>query len=247
MTTPWQPGGFPPRLNLYLTPPHPCGYLPGREAATLFVDPGQPMNPALYDHLLERGFRRSGEHVYRPYCGACRSCVPVRIPVARFQPGRTLRRIWKRNRDLVHENRTSGFRREYFELYRRYLAIRHSGGTHGQPEPADFMNFLGAHWAHTRFHEFRLDGRLALVAVTDVQPHSLSAVYTFFDPDLAARSPGTFAILWQTAQALREGRSWLYLGYWVADCPKMSYKARFNSLEAYDEGGWITLPKQENG
>ena len=76
------------------------------------------------------------------------------------------------------------------------------------------------------------------VAVTDVLPNALSAVYTFFDPGQSARSPGTFAILWQIAEAHRRGLAHLYLGYWIGACRKMSYKERFRPIEAWDGRQW---------
>lgn len=228
-------------LSLYLTPPHPCGYFPERRAATLFVDPAQPMNGTLYQYLLERGFRRSGDHVYRPYCGDCDACIPVRVPVARFAPGRSMRRVRQRNRDLRVRISQPRFDRALFELYERYLNHRHRGGPMENPRPVDFLEFLTSRWCRTRFVEFWLQERLLMVAVTDLLPDALSAVYTFFDPGEAARSLGSHAILWQIAECRTLNRSALYLGYWIRDCGKMRYKARFRPLEMHRGARWIDL------
>ena len=88
------------KRQFYLTPAHPCSYLPGREARTLFLDPRDTIHPPLYQALTEHGFRRSGGHLYRPHCQGCQACVPTRIPVARFQPRRNQRRVMQRNADL---------------------------------------------------------------------------------------------------------------------------------------------------
>ncbi|MBF0426380.1 MAG: arginyltransferase [Magnetococcales bacterium] len=241
MTAPRSPGALAARLNLFLTPPHACGYLPDQRASTLFVDPSDTMHPALYEQLLERGFRRSGKHVYRPFCSACRACVPVRIPVAEFHMQRSLRRVWKRNADLTHRDLAPEWHPDHFDLYRRYLNHRHHGGPMDNPQPETFIEFLVGEWPHTRFHEFRLHGRLVMVAVVDNQPESLSATYTFFDPELEARSLGTYAILWEAAHAQQLGKSALYLGYWIAACRKMRYKGRFRPLEAFDDTRWKHL------
>ncbi|MEG3641138.1 arginyltransferase [Magnetococcus sp. PR-3] len=233
------------RLDLLLTPPHACSYLDDHEAAILFVEPSLPMNAPLYEHLMERGFRRSSEHVYRPYCAQCDSCVSVRIPVDRFRMTRSMRRIWKRNADLTIESAAPTHREEWFQLYRRYLASRHAGGPMDDPQPSQFMEFLNASWSRTRFVEFRLKGRLIMVAVVDDQPKSLSAVYTFFDPDESARSPGTYAILWQIEEAKKEKQPWVYLGYWIKQSPKMRYKARFQPLEGYRDRRWRDLTSEE--
>ena len=96
-----------------------------------------------------------------------------------------------------------------------------------------YTQFLVEPWGgETRFLELRIGDRLAAVAVTDHLPESLSAVYTFFDPEIEERALGTYAILCQIEEARRLGLEYLYLGYWIAECRKMSYKDGFRPLEA---------------
>jgi len=226
--------GKPPALPLYVTDWHQCSYLSDLRARTLFVDPTAPMDGAIYQVLLEQGFRRSGCHVYRPACGPCRRCVPVRIPVDAFAPNRSQRRTLARNRDeVVLTDRRAHFDPEQYALYRTYVRDRHGDGSMADAAPESYREFLVAPWGgETRFLEFRLGPRLMAVAVTDRLPGSLSAVYTFFDPALADRAPGTYAILCQIEAARRLGLSALYLGYWIGDCRKMVYKESFRPLEA---------------
>ena len=226
------------RLDLYITPPHPCGYLPGRAARTVFVDPDLAMDSRLYSLLASHGFRRNGPHVYKPHCEACRACVPLRIPVAEFRPDRTQQRVWKRNQDLVVESLEATSRPEHYALYKRYLAARHAGGgMDGSSEP-EYAHFLMNPWGRTRMVTLRDGVTLAAVAVTDELEDALSAVYTFFDPDMASRSLGTYAILWQIEEARRRGLTWLYLGYWIAESRKMAYKDRFRPHERLGATGW---------
>lgn len=89
------------RLKFYATQPHSCSYLPEEQATTLFLDPSQPMDVHVYADLSEMGFRRSGDHLYRPHCQNCNACVPARIPVAQFLADRNQKRILKRNADLI--------------------------------------------------------------------------------------------------------------------------------------------------
>lgn len=226
------------RLAFYATPEHPCSYLAQRTARTLFADPAVRLDNRIYSRLTLYGFRRSGRHIYRPSCDACQACVPVRIPVQAFRPDRSQRRTWARNSDIVVTAREPGFRQDHFELYQRYVAARHPGGGMDNADPIQYLEFLTSGWSDTRFYEFRIQGRLAAVAVTDRLEHGLSAVYTFFDPSLAQRSLGTYAVLWQIEACKRQALECLYLGYWIQESPKMAYKARFWPLEQFHEGAW---------
>ncbi|HAT49057.1 MAG: arginyltransferase [Nitrospirae bacterium] len=228
-------------LPLLLSPIHPCGYLPAQNSASLFVDPTWPMDPLQYGWLLEKGFRRSGSHVYRPYCTHCTECVPVRLPAKRFTLQRSLRRVLEKNTDLTVSCRPAFYNDERFELYCNYLEARHADGPMDTPEPKDFSDFLLCNWGHTQFVEFRQDRRLLAVAVVDVLPNALSAVYTFFDPEARQRSLGSLAVLWQVQHTIARKLSWLYLGYWIKDCRKMTYKSRFHPMEGYIRQEWKTI------
>lgn len=231
-------------LNFYTTPPHGCSYLPPRQAVTLFADPGIPKTDAVYGLLSAHGFRRSGEHLYRPHCHGCRACVAVRLRVEGFQPSRHQRRSLELNADLNVRTQPARFDCEHFDLYQRYISGRHAGGGMDNPSPQQYMDFLTAEWCDTRFMEFRLGSRLLAVAVVDVMADALSAVYTFYDPDYQRRSLGKFAVLQEIAAARAEQRQWLYLGYWIANCRKMRYKVDYQPLEYFWNGGWTaTRPR----
>ncbi|HEY8330097.1 arginyl-tRNA-protein transferase [compost metagenome] len=228
-------------LKFYATQPHDCSYLSGQQATTLFLDPRHPFDAGMYAGLSELGFRRSGEHLYRPHCQHCQACLPARIPTASFQASQQQKRILKRNRDLsVHAVRPE-FREEYYDLYARYIEQRHADGDMYPPSREQFTTFLVSDLPFCVFFEFRLQGRLLAVAVTDVLPNGLSAVYTFFDPLEERRSLGRVAILWQVAEASRRALPAVYLGYWIRNCRKMNYKSEYRPLELYVNQHWVTL------
>jgi leucyl-tRNA---protein transferase len=230
-------------IRVFQTVEHACGYWPERSASDLVLDPADPALPGLYGYALGLGFRRSGAHVYRPHCSGCRACTPVRIPVAAFRAARSQRRTLARNADLRVSVRPATRDAASFELYRRYVGARHAGGGMDDPSPADFDAFLQCGWSPTCFLQMHLDDTLVAVAVTDVLGDSLSAVYTFFDPTLAARSLGTQAILAQVDYARALGLSYLYLGFWLEGHPKMEYKRRFRPLEFLDGEQWRPFPE----
>ena len=228
-------------VRLVQTLPHPCGYFGERTAQNIVIDPSAPQLPQIYDAAIQRGYRRAGGHVYHPQCHGCHACIACRVPVARFHPDRSQRRCLARNADLAVRIRPATCSDEYFALYQRYLHTRHRDGGMDDARPDDFARFLYTGWSPTRFIEFRCGERLLGLAVTDFCPSGLSAVYTFFDPDEAARGLGTFAILSQIRLARERGLPHVYLGFWIDGHPKMHYKARYRPLEVLRDGGWHEL------
>lgn len=232
-------------LRFFASTPYPCNYLSQRMAVSVYADPQVPPDTTLYSFLVDRGFRRSGGLLYRPHCPGCESCIPIRVPVAQFVATRSQRRALSRNCDVSVIRKPAAFDPEHFALYRRYLAARHPNGGMDDPRPQDYMNFLACSGLETGFYEFRTGPTLLAVAVADHLAAGLSAVYTFFEPNAEQRSLGTYAILWEIAEAQRLGLPWLYLGYWIPECQKMSYKSRFGPVEMYRHGRWI--PATEAG
>lgn len=233
-------------LRLFHTGEHACGYWPERVARDLVLDPRDPRLAQWYPLALGWGFRRSGDIVYRPHCAGCHACVAVRIPVGRFVPDRSQRRCLARNAGV--EVRVCAAQRsdEHLALYRRYLAARHLGGGMDSHGASEFDQFLIGSWSTGRFLELRDHaahgpGPLLAVAVTDVTAAGMSAVYTFYDPDVVGRGLGTLAILKQLEWARREQCPHLYLGYWIAGHAKMDYKRRFRPLEGFDGRSWGEL------
>jgi leucyl-tRNA---protein transferase len=228
-------------LKVYTTYPHSCSYLDDQEATTLFVDPRQPVDQTLYSNLSLLGFRRSGNHIYRPHCTHCEACIPARIPVTLFEPKRSQRRVLKRNQDL-RVVRTDDLRdEEAFQLYRRYIEHRHADGDMYPPEREQYESFLNNAWECTHYYRFFDGGALIALAVVDELADGMSAIYTFFEPQADKRSLGSYAILWQIEKTRELGLNYLYLGYWIRGCQKMAYKSDYRPLELYTNNRWTSL------
>ena len=233
-------------IALYRSSDHPCPYLPGETAASAFVDPALELSPALYARLLEHGFRRSGCHVYRPTCPTCEACRPVRISVKTFRARRSQHRVWRNSQaTLTVTPRPATFDEQHYALYQRYIAARHPDGGMAEGDAGDYRRFMFAAWCETLCIELHIGGQLLAVAVTDLVPGALSAVYTFFDPGEAGRSPGVLAILAQVELARRWRLPHLYLGYWIAACSKMAYKADYRPLEVLSGEAWRRIGRGE--
>ena len=229
-------------LDFYQDRLHPCSYLPGRQARNIYPDPLQPISNTLYSQLIQHGFRRSGEHVYRPYCPACEACVPVRIKVKEFHPNRSQRRCLRDNKTVKMTLHAAEYNQQHYDLYCHYLQSRHPGGGMDNPTPHSYQQFLTSSWSDTSYLEFFDGDQLLAVAVTDFVKDAASAFYTFFDPQLSDRSLGTLAILKQIELAQQQGRHYLYLGYWIEASQKMNYKIRFAALQYFD-GQWHDFDK----
>ncbi|MEJ2142172.1 MAG: arginyltransferase [Gammaproteobacteria bacterium] len=227
------------RFQFFISPDHPCSYLDNKEARTVFIDPAASVTMNDYGILMEAGFRRSGENIYRPACSHCKLCIPLRIPVKDFKPNRSQRRTIKTNQHLSLEIVDSRFFDEHYLLYRKYIQYRHPGGGMDEDDPDAYLRVISASWSKTKLLEFRDNRKLVAVAVIDVTQNALSAVYTYFDPDYQSLSPGVFAILSMIELAKSDNKNWLYLGYWNPSCTKMSYKNQYQPHEIYQNMTWL--------
>ncbi|MDR2032957.1 MAG: arginyltransferase [Azoarcus sp.] len=233
-------------IHFYATAPYVCSYLPERTArsqvAFTEIATAMPIKDSAlavaYGTLVQHGFRRSGTFIYRPHCDDCHACVPVRLPVERFAPDRGQRRAMLRHANLIARERPPEFSEEHFFLYRRYLRARHAGDGMDGDSCEQYIQFLLQSPVDTFLVEFRDGDSLRMVSVIDRLGDGLSSVYTFYDPDLARVSFGTYGILWQIEACRHLRLPYLYLGYWIAENRKMAYKARFRPIEGYRHGRW---------
>ena len=232
-------------LQFYATAPYPCSYLPGRLARSQVATPSYLIDTATYSHLVASGFRRSGAFTYRPYCDHCRACTPVRVVADEFAPNRSQRRTQKANSHLTTRVMELKFAHEHYALYRRYQSIRHPGGGMDHDSREQYAHFLLQSNVHTRLVEFRDQGHLRMVGIIDELADGLSSVYTFFDPERERQSLGTYSILWQIAEAKRRGLPYVYLGYWIEESRKMSYKTDFRPIEGLMRASWVRLEREK--
>lgn len=236
--------------QFYVTAPQPCPYLDGRMERKLFVALYGKNATGLNDALSKQGFRRSQNVLYRPSCPGCAACLSARIRVEEFEPSKSQRRVARRNADLSREAAAPLATEERFALFRRYLRNRHAESEMVDMDIHEFASMIEETPVRSCVIDYFApaeDGRRSLVAVclTDVLDDGMSMVYSFYDPDAARTSLGTYAILDHVAIAREAGLPFVYLGYWVHGSPKMDYKSNFGALEIYRDGDWRKVGSPE--
>jgi len=242
--------------QFYVTAPQPCPYLEGRSERKLFTALQGENAERLNDALSKQGFRRSQNVLYRPSCAECAACLSARIRVADFVPSRSQRRTLKKNAYLRRDTTSPWATEDQYALFRRYLDSRHSDGGMADMDIFEFAAMIEETPVKSRVIEYSAPPaepggrrRLTAVCLTDVLDDGLSMVYSFYEPDKAGDSLGTYIILDHVDLARRTGLPYVYLGYWVPGSRKMGYKAGFGALEIYKNGRWqdIGNPADHSG
>ncbi|MEM6461906.1 MAG: arginyltransferase [Pseudomonadota bacterium] len=235
--------------QFFLTAPSPCPYLDGQFERKVFTHLVGEKASELNDLLTQGGFRRSQNIAYRPACETCRACVSVRIIAEEFEANRSMKRIVARNRDIIAQEFPAEPSSEQYSLFRGYLDARHNEGGMSDMTVLDYAMMVEDTHVPTKIIEYRLrdpdtDGeegsatKLIAVALSDVMGDGLSMVYSYFDPDYANRSLGTYMILDHIQRAKDRSLPHVYLGYWVAGSRKMGYKTRFLPQDHLMASGW---------
>ncbi|MGN6550743.1 MAG: arginyltransferase [Pararhizobium sp.] len=239
--------------QFFLTAPSACPYLEGEFERKVFTHLVGEKASELNDLLTQGGFRRSQNIAYRPACETCRACVSVRILANAFKPTASMKRVARRNRDLVSAEYPAEPSSEQYSLFRRYLDARHQRGGMSDMTVLDYAMMVEDTHVNTKIIEYRLktpdsaitgksDGPLVAVALSDVMGDGMSMVYSFFDPEHDERSLGTYMILDHIRCTVARGLQHVYLGYWVKGSQKMEYKTRFQPQEHLMARGWERQP-----
>jgi arginine-tRNA-protein transferase len=211
--------------------------------ATFRAFEAEGISAGLFQRLLDAGFRRSGAIIYQPMCAGCRACVPLRVSVESFTPSKSQRRVLRRNKDVVVHVGHPEATREKWELYELYQRQWHRKTARESDDVMEFVTFLYRSPVESVEFEYRDPwGQLLGVGIGDVCSASLSSVYFYFDPRQARRSLGTFSAMYEIHWAREMKLKYWYAGYWIKECPTMTYKSRFRPCEILStDGVWRIL------
>ncbi|MEP5760380.1 MAG: arginyltransferase [Litoreibacter sp.] len=236
--------------QFYVTAPQACPYLDMRRERKLFTALQGEHATTLNNALSKQGFRRSQNVLYRPSCADCSACLSARVRVADFSASKSQRRTLTRNKHLVREATSPWATEEQYDLFRRYLDSRHADGGMADMDIFEFAAMIEETPVKSRVIEYwdREDGKNKLIGtcLTDVLDDGLSMVYSFYDPEYARNSLGTYVILDHIRIAQEANLPYVYLGYWVPGSDKMGYKAGFKGVEIFRGGEWVNLENAQD-
>ena len=226
------------KIQFYTTTEYSCSYIDKMDAQSLVVTPYKSINQNIFQDLIEKGFRRSGQYIYKPNCKSCTACIPIRLPVQKFLFSKTQKRIYKKHGYFKVREAPLAFKQKHFDLYLKYQNKRHSFINNDQNNVDDYKDFLIKSNVKSKFIEFWDGDLLKIVSIVDIVSDGISAVYTFYDPDDDKVSYGTYSIIWLINWCKAQQLKYIYLGYWIGECNKMKYKTNFKPYELYIKGYW---------
>lgn len=228
--------------DLYLGHHHDhCAYLPGRMSRLLYLVGS--LDSSVYRLLLDEGYRRTGQSLYRPDCEGCSECRVFRIPIHTFRMTDSQKRVWKKGNALFrYELKKPEYDPKKLRMYRRYLLYQHRRYESDLDEHGYYDFFVSSFLKeHTKELVLLYQDRPVGIGIIDIVEDVLSSVYFFFDPDVARFSPGVYSMLLEIDLARQMGLSYYYPGYYIAGCPAMNYKARFGPAEILQAGRFVPV------
>ena len=226
------------KIQFYKTTEYNCSYIDKMDSQSLVVTPYKSIDQNIFQDLIEKGFRMSGQYIYKPSCKSCTACIPIRLSVQKFLSSRSQKRIFKKHQHFDVREVSLTFKQEHFDLYSKYQNKRHSSINNDQNKIDDYNDFLIKSNVNSKLVEFWDGDLLKIVSIIDMMSDGISAVYTFFDPDDEKVSYGTYSIIWLINWCKTQQFKYMYLGYLIGECNKMKYKTNFKPYELYIKGYW---------
>lgn len=202
-----------------------------------------PVTDRLMELFLASGYRRNGNCLYTMHCRNCEACIPIRLHVDEMQLNRNQRRVLKKNRDVEIEYAPIEASRENTSLCEKFLRERypHRNNNGRSYYEGFFLNNI----IPGMEIRYRLKGRLMGTGIVDIGSNWMNAVYFYFDPADAKRSPGVFNILTLLDTCRKLDIEYLYLGYYLKEVQAMSYKDRFSPHYLFENGVWNRHTKKK--
>lgn len=216
-----------------------CPYLPDRQARMPLRWRSRPLSRSEFDDRMQRGQRRAGPFMYQTECRACQACEAIRLPVADFAPNRSQRRAWRRGEQSLRcEVGQPAVDDRRVDLFNRHRLERRLDRGEGWIDVDSYALMMVDTCCESYELSYWLGGELVGVALADRGERSLSAVYCYYDPQRSELAIGVYSILKQIELCRQWRLDHLYLGFFVAGCRHMEYKAGYRPHERRIGGVW---------
>ena len=219
---------------------YPCPYFEdGRTTVIEYLFPNED-DMKNYHEFLAMGYRRIGQIFYRNVCEKCSDCKPIRIETEKFKQSRSHKRTLNKNEDIrVEVVRSHSLTTEKVFLYEKYIDTKHEDDK--EEKQGDPVNTLiSIHYGYPDIIEmdYYLENKLIGVSILDEGKDSLSSNYFYYDTDFLDRRPGILSILKEIDLARSMKKKYYYLGFYIKENPKMSYKKSFRPNQILEDGRW---------
>ena len=206
-----------------------CSYLANKEQNTHYkvID---DCDIAQCQDLIERGYRRFGKMFFRPVCGECNECQSIKVDVKNFKFSKSMRRVIKKASHIQSYIQQPTLSKEHLELFEKYhLHMSETKGWDYQEASADnyYNSFVNGHNEFGYEILYYDEDKLIGVDLIDILDDGISSIYFYYDPDYMKYSLGKFSLYNQIHLAQNSKKSWIYLGYYVEECPSLSYKSHY--------------------
>jgi arginine-tRNA-protein transferase len=206
-----------------------CSYLPNKMQLTDYkvID---NCTKQICQALIERGYRRFGKIYFRPMCHGCQECQSIKIDVANYHFSKSARRVLKKSHKIASYLQTPTLSQEHLDIFKKYHQYMSDkkGWDDNQTTPEHYyQSFVDGYndfgYEVLYFYNQKLIG----VDLIDILDDGISSIYFYYDPDYASYSLGKLSLYNQIKLAQKMHKKWIYLGYYVQDCPSLSYKAQY--------------------
>lgn len=213
-----------------------CSYLKDKEQITNYkvID---NCNKSYCQNLIERGYRRFGRMFFRPICESCTECQSIKIDIQNFKFSKSQRRVINKAKNITSIIRRPSLTKDHISLFEKYHLFMKSKKewSYKQITPEHyFSSFVDGHndfgYEVLYFHNDKLIG----VDLIDILDNGISSIYFYYDPDYSEYSLGKLSLYQQIKFAQKSNKEWIYLGYYVKDCPSLSYKSHYKPYLTLD-------------
>ena len=187
-----------------------------------------------YQNMLERGWRRFGRMHFVPECKTCDKCVSMRIDVKNYKFSKSEKRVIAKNKDTKLYIRQPSITMEHLNLYDKYHRFMNDkkDWPYSPIEVDDYIkSYVDGKEEYSKEFLYVRDDKLIGVALVDILPEAVSAIYCYYDHAYSDLSIGKFSILAQIKIAKELNIPYIYLGYWIKEHFSMGYKEAYTPFE----------------